>query len=95
MSFAFSKNKSNIIKWWDQACEDAKIGGKLPLLLFKKNNSKIYFMSNIRILGPILKDDIDYFTTKDPINVNDFIGIGLFDKLLQNIIKLEKANIDA
>src|SRR6056297_3912339 len=37
-------NSPRILEWWKQASDDAAGAEKYPLLIFKKNNSKIYFM---------------------------------------------------
>lgn len=82
----FNGNDSNIMKWWTQASDDAKIGDKLPLLVFKKNHSQIYFMC--------LEEDIrGYFSPSTPIpkgiltqqNAHGLLRVGMFEEFLTTI----------
>ncbi len=41
----FNGNVCNIMEWWEQSSQDAAKGDKLPILVFKKNHSQIYFMT--------------------------------------------------
>lgn len=56
-------NEKNIIeKWWSQACDQAKVSSKKPLLVFKKNNGPFYAAFIASALDP--KVLIPYNTIK-------------------------------
>ena len=79
-------NKPSIQEWWDQARTDAEIGGKCPLLLFKKNRSSIYFMAVDRDIEPYLiyKNTYDIPMLKYRNRVK-----GRFQPLLEAMVQYE------
>lgn len=83
-------NQSDFDKWWAQACADADMGEKKPLLVFKKNNSKTYFM----IFKEEHNHDIQPFLSSYFIlnNKSKPKIIGLFEDFIKYIKDLNERN---
>ncbi len=75
------KGTGKVSDWWEQCTNDAKEFDKVPLLVFSKNRSPIFFMV---LVEDFKKFDIrtNYFvTTVELESRTDCVGIGYFDKL--------------
>lgn len=78
------KGTGDVTDWWSQCCRDAKETEKIPLLLFSKNRSPIYFMIHYKHHKKIENfPERNYFiTTFELEGAEHCVAIGMFDDLL-------------
>jgi len=82
------KGTGNVVKWWNQCTTDADVFSKVPLLVFSKNRSPIYFMlryedfKKLSTHGTLLTN---YFLTTLETGDGELehVGIGFFDNITE------------
>ncbi|WAB24988.1 hypothetical protein M3_0037 [Lysinibacillus phage vB_LfM_LysYB1] len=78
------KGTGLVTDWWSQCCRDASETDKIPLLLFSKNRSPIYYMvhqeHHIKIVD--LPNRNYFITTFELEDKEHCVAIGMFDDLL-------------
>lgn len=79
------KGTGEVTDWWKQCCRDAEQTGKIPLLLFSKNRSPIYFMIPYEEYVKIenLPERNYFITTFELDGVEHCVVIGMFENLLK------------
>jgi hypothetical protein len=77
------KGTGEVTAWWAQCTRDAKEVGKIPLLVFSKNRSPIYFMIPYEDYVKLDMKEQNYFiTTFELDDVKHTVVVGFFDDLL-------------
>lgn len=84
------KGTGDVTSWWKQCTTDADEFSKVPLLIFSKNRSPVFFMVRVEDFKK-LNIKTNYFVTTVEVDENrtDCVGIGYFDKLT----KIDKERI--
>jgi len=82
--------KGKILDWWKQASDDATGAGKLPLLVFKKNQSPIYFIASPESICRYLREGnlLSCVIIRDP--KQQLMTMGLFEEMLNLIFMHDK-----
>lgn len=77
------KGTGEVFDWWKQCIRDSKEIGKIPLLIFSKNNSPIYYMTTQTAWRKVSGEDSNHFLTCAKIDgESHHVAIGFFDNLL-------------
>jgi Holliday junction resolvase len=77
------KGTGEITDWWKQAHADAQKVDKLPLLIFSKNRSPVYFMLPVEQWAKLEMSPRNYFiTTFELKGAEQHVVVGMFDDLL-------------
>lgn len=77
------KGTGEVADWWKQCTNDAKKVDKIPLLIFSKNRSPIYFMVHVDDFNKYGIKTNYFITTVELDDRVDCVGIGYFDKLTE------------
>lgn len=78
------KGTGDVVSWWEQCINDAKRVDEIPLLIFSKNHSPIYYMTQAQTARKLGTLEKNYFlTTLFVENESYDVAIGYLDDLLE------------